>query len=164
MSTTESRDAARALFDALIGGALSSMKVASAKLSGAHAEGPELQSQIAAALPPDSAPMVGRFLMGLAAAQKLDQLPAIVKAFERYTQVDGAALLDAQVTSAVELNDEQRQRIATDLRSRYGEQVRIEFDVDQSLIGGLIVRVGDQVLDNSLRTRLSVVQRNMTAS
>ena len=85
-------------------------------------------------------------------------------AFERYTQVDGPARLDAQVTSAVELNDEQRKRIAADLRSRYGEQVQVAFNVDDSLIGGLVVRIGDQVLDNSLRTRLSAVQRNMASS
>ena len=164
MSTTESRDAARALFDALVGGALASMKVASAKLSGVTAEGPALQSAIGAALPADAPAIVGRFLMGLAATQKLDQLPAVIQAFERYTQVDGATRLDAQVTSAVELNDEQRNRVIADLRSRYGDQVQVAFDVDESLIGGLVVRVGDQVLDNSLRTRLSAVQRNMTSS
>ena len=164
MSTTESRDAARALFDALVGGALSSMKVASAKLSGVSGEGPELQSAILAALPSDAPATVGRFLLGLASAQKLDQLPAVIQAFERYTQVDGPARLDAQVISAVELNDEQRKRIAADLRSRYGEQVQVAFNVDDSLIGGLVVRIGDQVLDNSLRTRLSAVQRNMASS
>ena len=40
-------------------------------------------------------------------------------------------------------------------RSRYGADLKVSFGVDQSLIGGLIIRVGDQVLDNSLRTRLT---------
>jgi F-type H+-transporting ATPase subunit delta len=39
----------------------------------------------------------------------------------------------------------------------------VRFRVDPSLIGGLIIRIGDQVLDNSLRTRLSAIQRNMLA-
>jgi F-type H+-transporting ATPase subunit delta len=40
----------------------------------------------------------------------------------------------------------------------------MSFEVDESLIGGLIIRVGDQVLDTSLRTRLGHVQRSMLTS
>jgi len=50
------------------------------------------------------------------------------------------------------------------LRGKYGEGLTVHFDVDASLIGGLIVRVGDQVLDNSLRTRLSAVKNSMLTS
>ena len=46
---------------------------------------------------------------------------------------------------------------------RYGDRLELRFQVDPTLIGGLIIRVGDQVLDNSLRTRLSSIQRNMLA-
>jgi F-type H+-transporting ATPase subunit delta len=42
--------------------------------------------------------------------------------------------------------------------------VQVRFHVDESLLGGLVIRVGDQVLDNSLRTRLSAIQRNMLNS
>ena len=62
------------------------------------------------------------------------------------------------------LTEAQQATITGDLRSRYGADLKVSFGVDQSLIGGLIIRVGDQVLDNSLRTRLSAVQRNMLAS
>ena len=64
----------------------------------------------------------------------------------------------------MELNEAQRQRITDDLNKRYGQSIKLDFTVDSSLIGGLIIRVGDQVLDNSLRTRLSLVQRNMMAN
>ena len=58
----------------------------------------------------------------------------------------------------------ERDQIVSDLRGRYGERLDLRFGVDASLIGGLIIRVGDQVLDNSLRARLSAIQRNMLAS
>jgi F-type H+-transporting ATPase subunit delta len=73
-------------------------------------------------------------------------------------------VLDANVTSAVVLGDADQAAIVADLRGKYGESLVVHFDIDESLIGGLIVRVGDQVLDNSLRTRLSAVQRSMLTS
>jgi F-type H+-transporting ATPase subunit delta len=64
----------------------------------------------------------------------------------------------------VPLDDGQRAKIASELRERYGDGLELRFSVDPSLIGGLIIRIGDQVLDNSLRARLSAIQRNMLAS
>ena len=163
MSTSEAREAARALYDALVGGALQSLKAAAPHLQNASGEGPELQAQIAAALPADAPPIIGRFLVGLAGAGALAELPAVLREFEHYTQASGAPQLLGEITSAVELSTEQRDHITSDLRVRYGANLQLTFMVDESLIGGLIIRVGDQVLDNSLRTRLGTIQRNMAA-
>ncbi|HEU5086872.1 MAG TPA: ATP synthase F1 subunit delta [Roseiflexaceae bacterium] len=164
MTTSDARDAARALYDALMSGVLQSLKTAAPRLQNVSLDGPEAQSRIAAALPADTPPLVGRFLVGLANAGKLDQISSVVRELEKLAQAGGAATLDAEVTSAVELSDAQRERIISDLRNRYGEGLQVAFRTDASLIGGLIIRVGDQVLDNSLRTRLGAIQRNMTAS
>jgi F-type H+-transporting ATPase subunit delta len=69
----------------------------------------------------------------------------------------------AEVTSAVALTEEQRTRILGELRGRYGQSLDIEFTVDPTVLGGLIVRVGDKVLDTTVRQRLNAVQRNMIA-
>jgi F-type H+-transporting ATPase subunit delta len=164
VTTSDARDAARALYDALMSGVLQSLKTAAPRLQNVSLDGPEAQSRIAAALPADTPPLVGRFLVGLANAGKLDQISSVVRELEKLAQAGGAATLDAEVTSAVELSDAQRERIISDLRNRYGEGLQVAFRTDASLIGGLIIRVGDQVLDNSLRTRLGAIQRNMTAS
>ena len=71
--------------------------------------------------------------------------------------------LTGEVISAIELSESQQAKIVGELRGRYGERLELRFATDPSLIGGLIIRVGDQVLDNSLRTRLSAIQRNMLA-
>jgi len=159
---SEAQTAARALFDGLVGGTLQSLKAAAPKLADVRGDGADLQAKIAAALPADTSPVVKRFLAGLASAGALGDLPVVIREFERFAQAGGAAQLTGEITSAEPLTDAQRERIVADLRSRYGEGLVLSYKVDTSLIGGLIIRVGDQVLDNSLRTRLSLIQRNMT--
>ena len=163
MSTSEAQAAARALYDSLIGGALQALRTAAAKLEGASGDGSDIETRINAALPADAPREVRNFLLALAREAALERLPAIVKAFERYSQGE-ARRLEGEVISAVQLDDGQRAKIAGELRERYGDGLELRFSVDSSLIGGLIIRIGDQVLDNSLRTRLSAIQRNMLAS
>jgi F-type H+-transporting ATPase subunit delta len=151
---------ARALYDSLVGGALQALRAAATRLDGAGDA--DLEARITAALPPDAPREVRNFLLALVREGALGRLPAIVQAFEGYSQTEGRAL-NSEVTSAVALSQEQQARIREDLRQRYGDRLEVRFNVDPSLIGGLIIRVGDQVLDNSLRTRLSSIQRNMLA-
>jgi len=63
------------------------------------------------------------------------------------------------------LGESQREHIARELQKNYDIQPdHLHFRVDESLIGGLIIRIGDKVFDNSLRTRLGTIQRSMLAS
>ena len=163
MSTSEAQVFARALYDALVGGALRSLRAAAAKLEGVQGDSAALEQQIGAALPADTPREVRNFLVAMAREGTLDRLPAIVRSFEYYGQAN-ARPLAGEVISAVPLDDEQRAKITTDLQARYGDRLDLRFDVDPSLIGGLIIRIGDQVLDNSLRARLSAIQRNMLSS
>jgi F-type H+-transporting ATPase subunit delta len=163
VSTSEAQVYARALYDALFGDALQSLKTAAAKLAGAQGDGAALEQQLTAALPKDAPREVRNFLLALVRENKLDQLAAVTQSFEQYGQ-NSSRPLTGEVISAIDLDDQQRATITNDLRARYGERLELRFSVDPSLIGGLIIRVGDQVLDNSLRARLSAVQRNMLAS
>ena len=163
MSTSESQVYARALYDALIGAAQKSLRGAAERLAGAQGDGTALEQQIAAALPADAPREVRNFLLTLAREGKLDLIAAVAQSFDLYSQ-SSARPLTGEVISAVELDDQQRAKIEKDLRTRYGDRLELRFTVDPSLIGGLIIRIGDQVLDNSLRARLSAVQRNMLAS
>jgi F-type H+-transporting ATPase subunit delta len=162
VSISESQVYARALYDALVGGALQSLRTAAARLGG-QPEDAAPEQQIALALPPDAPREVKNFLLAMANERKLDQLAGVVQAFEGYIQRETRPLT-GDIISAVELTEAQRAKITTELRGRYGERLELRFGVDPSLIGGLIIRVGDQVLDNSLRARLSAVERNMLAS
>lgn len=60
----------------------------------------------------------------------------------------------ARVTAPVSLTDEQQQRLATALSRVYGRQIALQVELDESLLGGLVVRVGDEVIDGSIAGRL----------
>jgi len=162
VSTSEAQVFARALYDALVGGALQSLKTTAAKLADVQGDGAALE-QLNAALPADAPREVRNFLLAMAREGVLDRLPTVVQAFEQYGKSDTRPV-SGEVVSAIELSEAQRATVTSDLRGRYGDRLDLRFSVDPSLIGGLIIRIGDQVLDNSLRARLSAIQRNMLAS
>ncbi|MEE1927504.1 F0F1 ATP synthase subunit delta [Streptomyces sp. TRM 70351] len=67
----------------------------------------------------------------------------------------------AVVTSAVPLTDVQRQRLGAALTRLYGRQVHLNLDVDPAVLGGITVRIGDEVIDGSVAARLDEVERRM---
>jgi F-type H+-transporting ATPase subunit delta len=60
----------------------------------------------------------------------------------------------AEVRSAIDLNDDQRKRLAEALGQATGKQVEVKVVVDPSVMGGLVAQVGDTVIDGSVRSRL----------
>jgi F-type H+-transporting ATPase subunit delta len=162
VSTSEAQVIARALYDSLIGQALQALKAASRAIDAVTGE--VSSDRLATLLPADTPREVRNLLMALAAEKRLGGVTAVVQAFEQLAQAGQARPLEGEIISAVELSEAQRAHILSDLRGRYGERLELRYSIDPTLIGGLIIRVGDQVLDNSLRTRLSSVQRNMLSS
>ena len=67
----------------------------------------------------------------------------------------------AEVRTAVPLTDEQRQRLAETLARATGKQVELKVLVDPEVIGGAVARVGDQVFDGSVRSRLEAAKERL---
>jgi F-type H+-transporting ATPase subunit delta len=67
----------------------------------------------------------------------------------------------ASITSATELSAANKERLASELGRVLGKTVLIETRVDESLIGGVLVRVGDRVADATLKNRLALLQRKI---
>ncbi len=67
----------------------------------------------------------------------------------------------AEVISALPLTDEEQKMIQKDVLARLGGQVKIDFKVDPSILGGLIVKVGDKVLDGSVAGQLEELRQTM---
>jgi len=67
----------------------------------------------------------------------------------------------AKVTSARALSDKQTQQLEQALRQSLGGTVRVEASVDPELLGGMIVRVGSRMIDNTLRSKLNRLQHAM---
>ncbi|RZQ60892.1 F0F1 ATP synthase subunit delta [Amycolatopsis suaedae] len=67
----------------------------------------------------------------------------------------------AQVTSASPLSDEQRQQLSDKLRQIYGRPIALHVEIDAALGGGLIIKVGDEVIDGSASGRLAALRRQL---
>jgi F-type H+-transporting ATPase subunit delta len=89
-------------------------------------------------------------------------IDAMVTRFrELVRQHRGVAL--AEVRTALPLDDGQRRDLVTRLRALTGEQIEINEVVDESLIGGIAVRIGDRLYDASVRNRLERLRARLTA-
>jgi len=89
----------------------------------------------------------------LAENGRLGLLPDVAAQFEAL-RAEAEGRVDAYVRSATALSDEQQQRIADGLKKRLEREVRLHCEVDDSLVGGAVIRAGDLVIDGSLRGRL----------
>jgi len=67
----------------------------------------------------------------------------------------------AVVTSAVPLSDQQKQRLGAGLARIYGRQMHLNLDVDPEVLGGIQVRVGDEVINGTIADRLDEATRRM---
>lgn len=67
----------------------------------------------------------------------------------------------AVVTSAVPLSDQQRRRLGDALARVYGRQMHLNLDVDPEVLGGISVRIGDELINGSIADRLEEAQRRM---
>ena len=61
----------------------------------------------------------------------------------------------ADITSANELNDEQKNNITNQLKNILGDKLSLTFDVDNEIIGGLIVKVGSKMIDTSIANKIN---------
>ena len=93
-------------------------------------------------------------------AGRAKELPSIVEALaERAADERDHAL--AEVRSAVALSDEQRERLAEALSQATGRTVDVKAVVDPSVVGGVVARVGDEVFDGSVATRLDRAKQQL---
>lgn len=94
------------------------------------------------------------FLRLLAENDRLTVLPEIAGHFERLkNQADD--VLDARIDSAYSLTEQQLAQVIATLEGKYGRKVKATVSVDPELIGGISIRIGDEVLDTSVRGKLA---------
>jgi F-type H+-transporting ATPase subunit delta len=105
-------------------------------------------------------PLTGNFLGVLAQNRRLSQLPAVIRAFNSlWAQHRGE--ITAEVTSAHPLDDDQVTALKTNLRSRTGRDIAVDLNVDPAILGGLVVKIGSQMIDGSIRTKLNSLAQVM---
>lgn len=87
-------------------------------------------------------------------------LPEILQEYQRL-HLEAVRVAQAHVKSAAALTKEEEERIQAALEKALNCQVTLQIEVDPKLIGGLVVRVGDQIFDNSLRTKLQNMKKDL---
>ncbi len=100
------------------------------------------------------------FLGVLAENRRLAQLPAIIRAF-RALAANHRGETTAEVTSAHPLSAAQVDALKQQLRTRIGRDVAVDLSVDPALLGGLVVKIGSQMIDSSIKTRLNTLAHAM---
>ena len=93
------------------------------------------------------------FLRVLVDAGRVGLAPEIFSQFE-VKRAHAEGISEVNLTSAYELDPAQQKHVAEVMKKRLGRDVQLRTSVDQSIIGGIIIRAGDSVIDASLRGRL----------
>lgn len=104
-----------------------------------------------------------RFLELLAERHRFPLLERIRREFERLW-AEHHGILDVQVAAPIELDERLVSEIGRRIEQQTGRRVRIDTRVDPELIGGLVVRVGNVVLDASVRNRLERLKREVATA
>lgn len=109
----------------------------------------------------DGLPDEGKNLINLLADNgKLSLAGQIAVLYEQY-RADEQGFLDAMVVSAFALDEAEQDRLAESLQKTLGKKVRLEVTVDRSLIGGVVIRAGDKVIDGSVKGRLQRLAKRL---
>jgi F-type H+-transporting ATPase subunit delta len=99
-------------------------------------------------------PLTANFLGVLAQNRRLRQLEGVIRAFNILAGRHRGEIT-AEVTSAHPLDDDQVDAIKQNLRTRMGRDIAVEMNVDPAILGGLVVKIGSQMIDGSIRTKLN---------
>lgn len=93
---------------------------------------------------------------------RLSLLPEVSAQFEQL-KADLQKTVEVAVTSAYELDEQQQQKLTQALSTKLGQDVSLTTEIDKSIIGGVIIRTDDLVIDGSLRGRLAKLAEAMNA-
>jgi len=98
------------------------------------------------------------FLKLLVHNNRLRLVPTIAKLFEAF-KADDEGYLEVEVMTAYTLSKEAKQEFTATLEKNLGKKIHMNVAVDKSLIGGVLVRAGDKVIDGSIKGRLQYMQK-----
>jgi len=161
---------ARAVYETAIGDWLGELRKAKQQLE-AHRLIPELDDpripfeekkrRLDEVLDTNTDQRIRNFLYTLASNNDLNLLEEVIEDYARLLRRGVEELPLAQVTTAIELTEEEKQRFVERLRRRFGEELDVTFHVDPSIIGGVIVRVGDKYIDGSVAGKLERMRERL---
>jgi F-type H+-transporting ATPase subunit delta len=124
----------------------------------------EKQDILMAVLPGtlSTAAPVRNFLLGMLSNGDITLLEEVVDELNHLAAAAGGPrAVPAEITSAVELTSEERLAIQNRLIDQHGANLEFKFIVDPAILGGLVVRVGDKLLDTSVASRMAALRQSL---
>ena len=104
--------------------------------------------------------LTGKFLGVLAQNRRLGQLGSVIKSYNALAAAHRGEAT-AEVTSAHPLDKTQVTALKKQLKTKIGRDVAVDLKVDPTILGGLVVQIGSQMIDSSIRTRLNTLANAM---
>jgi F-type H+-transporting ATPase subunit delta len=101
---------------------------------------------------------VRNFIAVMMDHQRLPQLNEIIAAYDIVAD-QGSGVAEAEITSAFELNDDDRKELEAQVATLAGSRIRVAYKQDKSLLGGAIVKIGSTVYDGSIRGQLEQMKQ-----
>ncbi|MCG3140627.1 MAG: ATP synthase subunit delta [Anaerolineae bacterium] len=111
-------------------------------------------------VPAQADPEVRNLALLLASKNQMHLLSDVVNAFDHLVAQGTPGALGI-VTSAIALTATDKEKLEAKLRAQYGEQLNFEYRLDPAILGGLIVRIGDVVIDGSVSGKLAVMKQKL---
>lgn len=105
-------------------------------------------------------PLTANFLQVLLQNQRLTELGEVNNRFAQVLD-ERSGIVSAQVTTARPVPESSQRALREKLTTMTGKEVRLSFQTDEELIGGLVTRIGSTVYDGSVRTQLQQVKAKM---
>jgi F-type H+-transporting ATPase subunit delta len=96
----------------------------------------------------------------LVAKKRLRMVPSLVAEYRRLVYAH-KGIVEADVVTAIPITYQEEERIGRDLAAITGKTVMLAATVDAEIMGGLVVKVGDKLMDGSVRTRLQELRRSL---
>ena len=93
---------------------------------------------------------------------RLNTIDAISVRYEEL-RAQAESLVEAQVESALPLDDSQLDKLSSSLEKHFGKKVKLTSSVNEDLMGGILIRAGDTVIDGSVRTKLEKLASTIRA-
>jgi F-type H+-transporting ATPase subunit delta len=121
----------------------------------------ERQPLLEGYFPAEADPPVRNLVYTLMQRGDLELLGEVVEAIRQQMRRAETAPAVVEVTSAIPLSAEQRSTLVSRLEAQYGTGLDISYHVDPAILGGLVVRVGDKLIDGSLVTRMAALKQTL---
>lgn len=111
-------------------------------------------------LPPNADGEVRNLAYLLASKNEMHLLRDVVGSFDKLATAGGPSNV-ARITTTIELSPQERTNIESKLRTQYGADLGFDYRLDSSILGGVVVRIGDVVIDGSVAGKLAQMKQKM---